>query len=116
MCYWPGKCTVFKAGPCIFQPGNFTGWGSNGVNIKNKNKKTTARLFVFPFTIAPFIEMLSSLAENTYTAVADNVHAPQQLSSSCRALHTNRFQAPADAPAASRRRPVVFPFGPAALQ
>ena len=29
MCYRTGKYTVCR---CIFQPGNFTGWGSEGVN------------------------------------------------------------------------------------
>ena len=32
MCYRTGKCIVFEASLCIFQPGNFTGWGSEGVN------------------------------------------------------------------------------------
>ena len=30
-CYRTGKYTVFEVRPCIFQPGNFTGWGSEGV-------------------------------------------------------------------------------------
>ena len=30
-CYRTGKYTVFVVHPCIFQPGNFTGWGSEGV-------------------------------------------------------------------------------------
>ena len=37
MCYRTGKYTAFEARPCIFQPGNFTGWGSEGVKVcKNK--------------------------------------------------------------------------------
>ena len=33
MCYRTGKYTVCRARPCIIQPGNFTGWGSEGVKI-----------------------------------------------------------------------------------
>jgi len=37
MCYRAGKYTVCGAArPCIFQPGNFTGWGSEGVKIKHR--------------------------------------------------------------------------------
>ena len=31
MCYRTGKCTVFEACPWFFQPGNSSGWGSEGV-------------------------------------------------------------------------------------
>ena len=33
-----------RARPCIFQPGNFTGWGSEGVNENIKMDLTVAHL------------------------------------------------------------------------
>ena len=33
------KTDGLQARPCIFQPGNFTGWGSDGVKKKKKKKK-----------------------------------------------------------------------------
>ena len=32
--YKTGKYTLFEAHPYIFQPKNFTGWGSEGVNLE----------------------------------------------------------------------------------
>ena len=37
MCYRTGKIYCLKARPCIFQPGYFTGLGSEGVNCGTKN-------------------------------------------------------------------------------
>ena len=31
------KIYYLRARPCIFQPGNFTGWGSGGVNKSDSN-------------------------------------------------------------------------------
>ena len=34
---------LLLARPCIFQPGNFTGWGSEGVNLDNTLRDSTLR-------------------------------------------------------------------------
>ena len=34
------KMYCLQARPYIFQPGNFTGWGSEGVKLKNATKQT----------------------------------------------------------------------------
>ena len=40
MCYiLDQKIYCLQVRPGIFQPGNFTGWGSEGVNIKTKIRK-----------------------------------------------------------------------------
>ena len=33
MCYRTGRYTVFEARLWFFQPGSFTGWGGEGVNV-----------------------------------------------------------------------------------
>ena len=42
MCYRAWKYTVFEASPCILQPGNFTGWSSEGVNLPPRHSSESA--------------------------------------------------------------------------
>ena len=45
MCYRPGKYTVCRrVGPCIFQPGNFTGWSSEVVKTAPHCQSTSSEL------------------------------------------------------------------------
>ena len=39
---WDRKIYCLQACPCIIQPGNFTGWGSEGVKNNNKNDQVFA--------------------------------------------------------------------------
>ena len=54
-CYRTRKQTVFDVHPCIFQPGNSTGWGSEGVKTwtfclikQNKNHTSLLMLHLWP--------------------------------------------------------------------
>ena len=50
-----GKSTVFEVHLCIFQPGNSTGWSSEGVNQKRVNWMRVA------LTVKPHIHHLKQL-------------------------------------------------------
>ena len=66
MCYWTPKIYRFQACPCVFQPRNFTGWGSEGVNSTVCWSGTSALGLILSQTVTPFNADWTSTRTNTW--------------------------------------------------